>query len=182
MINSTAFPNIETKNLILRKMNYNDINDLFIMRNDSRMNKYIDARLDGNTEETKAYIDRMNKGIDDNKWIIWAIEHRKAKRVVGSVSIWNINKEQKSGELGYGIIPEYQGQGLMKEALLSVVKYGFSGMNLKILEAYTEEKNIKSIKLLEKCNFHRVNKVAEQGFYINGVFHMVVYRCKSYDI
>jgi hypothetical protein len=29
MINFTPFPNIETKNLILLTMNYNDLNDLF---------------------------------------------------------------------------------------------------------------------------------------------------------
>jgi hypothetical protein len=26
--------------------------------------------------EWLAYIDKMNKGVDDNKWIIWAIEHK----------------------------------------------------------------------------------------------------------
>ena len=45
MINFMPFPNIETKSLILRKMNYNDINDLFEMRKDSRMNVYIDTKL-----------------------------------------------------------------------------------------------------------------------------------------
>ena len=63
----------------------------------------------------------MNKGIDDNKWIIWAIEHNQSHKVLGTISIWNINEEQRSGELGYGIIPDYQGQGLMKESLLDVI-------------------------------------------------------------
>ena len=51
-------------------------NDLFEMRNDPRMSEYIDTKLDETTDETKAYIDKMNKGIDNNKWIIWAIEHK----------------------------------------------------------------------------------------------------------
>jgi len=44
--------------------------------------------------------------------------------VIGSISIWNINLKQKSAELGYGIIPAYQGLGLMKEALLTAADYG----------------------------------------------------------
>lgn len=176
MINFTPFPILETKNLILRRMDYNDINDLFEMRRDPRMNEYTDTKPEENTHETKDYIDKMNKGINDNKWIIWAIEHIQASKVIGSISIWNINREQKSGELGYGIIPEFQGQGSMKEALLSVLKYGFDVMNLSYLEAYTEENNIKSIKLLEKCNFIEVNRVNEDGYFNNRVYRMVVYR------
>jgi ribosomal-protein-alanine N-acetyltransferase len=73
MINFTPFPNIETKNLMLRRINYNDINDLFEMRKDPEMNKYIDTKLEENIQETKAYIDKMNKGVTYNKWIIWAL-------------------------------------------------------------------------------------------------------------
>ncbi len=179
MINFTDFPNMETKNLILRKMSYNDINDLFEMRKDPRMNEYTDTIPDATTDETKIYIDKMNKGIDDNKWIIWAIEHKQSNKVIGSISIWNINKEQEGGELGYGIAPYYQGKGLMKEALLSVVEYGFGVLKLKALEAYTEEQNIKSINLLESCNFIEVNRVDDEGYFNNRVYHMIGYRIEK---
>lgn len=179
MISFNPFPNIETKSLILRKMNYNDIDDLFQMRKDPRMNEYTDIKLEEDISETKAYIDKMNDGIYDNKWIIWAIEYKQLNKVIGSISIWNINIEQKSGELGYGIIPDFQGKGLMKESLLSVIEYGFNVMNLKELLAYTEENNLKSIELLEKCNFVETNRVQEEGYFSNQVYHMVVYRLES---
>ena len=179
MINFTPFSNIETKNLILRRMNYNDIHDLFEMRKDSRMIEYTDTKLEKTLEETKVYIDKMNKGIDDNKWIIWAIEHKKSKKVIGSISIWNINEEKESGELGYGIIPDYQGEGLMKESLLSVIQYGFNVMELKSLEAYTEENNSKSIKLLEGCKFIKINRVDDEGYFNKRVFRMIVYRLEN---
>jgi [ribosomal protein S5]-alanine N-acetyltransferase len=176
MIINNPFPVIETKNLILRKMDYKDTYDIFMMRNDPGINEYTDTKRDESLEETKSYIAKMNKGVDENKWIIWAIEHRQAKKVIGSISIWNINLEQKSAELGYGIIPEYQGRGLMKEALLSAADYGFNVMNLRALEAYTEENNIKSIKLLKGCKFEEVNRVDDEGYYSNRIFHMIVYR------
>lgn len=179
MTNFTPFPNIETENLILRKMSYNDIDDLFEMRKDPRMNEYTDTKLEEDISETKAYIDKMNKGVDDNKWIIWAIEHKQLNKVIGSISIWNINMEQKSGELGYGIIPDFQGKGLMKESLLSVIEYGFDAMNLKELLAYTEENNLKSIELLERCNFVETDRVQEEGYFSNRVYHMSVYRLES---
>lgn len=167
---------METMNLILRRMNHNDINDLYEMRKDPRMHEYTDTKPDENTGETKIYIDKMNYGIDENRWIIWAIEHKQSSRVIGSISIWNFNSERTRGELGYGIIPDYQGRGFMKEALLSVVEYGFDVMGLKELDAYTEENNTKSIKLLEKCNFTEVGRVDDEGYFNNRTYHMVVYR------
>jgi len=49
MIDFTHFPNLETRNIILRRMNYNDINDLFEMRNDPKMIEYTDSKLDRTT-------------------------------------------------------------------------------------------------------------------------------------
>lgn len=179
MINFTPFSSIETENLILRRMDYNDIKDLFEMRRNPQMNEYTDTKIEESMDETKAYIDKMNKGIDENKWIIWAIQHKQLNKVIGSISIWNINEEEASGELGYGMIPDFQGKGLMKESLLKVVEYGFNVVNLKELNAYTEKNNAKSIKLLKRCNFDEIDRVDEEGYFNNRVYSMIVYRLEN---
>ncbi len=179
MIIFNPFPTIETKNLLLRRMTHEDKHGIFQMRKDPRMHEYTDSKPDENIDETKVYIDKMVNGVAENKWIIWAIEHTEEKKVIGSISIWNIDKEQGTAELGYGIIPDYQGKGLMKEALLSAVDYGFNVMKLKSLDAYTEENNISSNKLLENCKFKAVDKVDDQGYCNDQIYHMVVYRLEN---
>lgn len=179
MISFHPFPVIESKNLILRRMEHRDLSDVFEMRNDSRMHEYTDSKPDEFPEETEAYIEKMNKGIDENKWIIWAIEHKQSKKVIGSISIWNINIEQGSAELGYGLIPDYQGKGLMKEALMEVVNFGFEGMKLDVLDGYTEENNTRSTQLLESCQFREVDRVDDAGYYHNRIYHMIVYRIEN---
>ena len=67
----------------------------------------------------------------------------------------------------------------MSESLLSVVNYGFKIMNLKHLDAYTEENNFKSIKLLDSCNFIKVNRIDDEGYYNKRIYHMVVYRLEN---
>ena len=173
------FPIIETKYLCLRKMTPEDTDDFFQMRNDLRMIEFTDSKLDESFEETSSYIEKMNKGVEEGKWIIWAIEHKPSKKVIGSISIWNMDPEQKSAELGYGLIPDYQNKGLMKEALASVVEYGFEVMKLNALDAYTEEKNIRSIKLLESCKFVEINRVNDDGYYSERVYCMIVYQMKN---
>lgn len=173
------FPIVETKNLTLRRMTPEDTEDIYQMRKDPRMIEFTDSKLDVNREETNSYLEKINRGVDEGKWIIWAIEHKSSKKVIGSISIWNMDSEQKSAELGYGIIPEYQNKGFMKEALASVVEYGFEVMNLNTLDAYTEEKNINSIKLLETCKFVEVNKVDDKGLYSERIYHLIVFRLKN---
>lgn len=180
MINLEPFPIMETDNLILRSMTKDDTDDIFLMRKDHRMHEYTDSKPDESIEDTKKYIENMINGVDEGKWIIWAIESKCTNKVIGTISIWNIDKEQMKAELGYGIIPDYQGKGLMKEALISVVDYGFNTMGLKLLDAYTEENNIKSNNLLSSCNFKVVDKIDEPGYFSERIYHMLVYRIEKH--
>jgi len=176
MFDFSTFPILETDNLILRRMNDNDVCDLFEMRHDQILHEYTDTIPDKTVIDTKKYLSKMNKGVDDNKWIIWAIMHKQLNKVIGTISIWNFNKKQMSGELSYGMARNYQGQGFMKEALLCVTYYGFNHLNLKEIDAYTEESNLKSRKLLERCDFVDMNIVVDEGNANNRVYHMIVYR------
>lgn len=179
MSSSSPFPVIETKNLLLRSMTHNDKNDIFQMRKDPRMHDYTDTRPDGNIGETEVYIDKMINGVAEDRWVIWAIEHKESKKVIGSISIWNIDNDQKTAELSYGIIPDYQGRGFMKEALFNIVDYGFNVMKLKSIDAYTEKSNIRSTNLLAKCNFQIIDEVNEQGYSNERIYHMIVYRLEK---
>ena len=57
--------------------------------------------------------------------------------ILGTISIWNISREQSKAELGFGLFPGSLGKGIMSEALVKVVEYGFNKMGLKTIEAYT---------------------------------------------
>lgn len=179
MIQFNPFPVLETANLCLRQMNLQDTEDLYHMRKDPRMHEHTDTKPDLTLDDTRQYIEKMNKGVGENKWIIWAIEHKTSHKVIGSISIWNLNLEEESAELGYGICPDYQGKGFMKEALLEAVKYGFDVMALKTLEAYTEIDNISSVKLLESCQFNEISRIEEKGYLNDRVYHMVVYQLEK---
>ena len=52
-------------------------------------------------------------------------------------------------------------------------------MKLKTIEAYTEENNISSIKLLESCKFTEIKRVQEEGYYSSRIYNMIVYEMKS---
>ena len=69
--------------------------------------------------------------------------------------LWNIEKENDLAELGYSLHPDYFGKGIMSEALLKIIAYGFENMKLRRIDAYTHKHNQPSLKLLAKHGFVR---------------------------
>jgi [ribosomal protein S5]-alanine N-acetyltransferase len=179
VISFTPFPILEAENLLLRGMSLADKQDIFSMRADTRMHVYTDTKPDATIADTEAYIRKMLAGVEANQWIIWAIEHKPTRKVIGSVSIWHIDEEQLTGELGYGITPDYQSKGLMKEALLRVIDFGFHSMRLHTLLAYTEEENLHSKKLLQRCGFRFTGQIDEPGSRSEKVFRMDIYQLEN---
>lgn len=84
---------------------------------------------------------------------MWVLNEKGKNRFLGTVCFWNIAKEDSRAETGYTLLSEHHGKGYMQEALSGILEYGFSAMKLKIVDAYTHEKNEASIKLLKRNHF-----------------------------
>lgn len=148
------FPVIPTKRLVIRKLRLEDKNEIFNLKSNEDMLKYLDNKKHENIEESEKYIKKINDGILNNEWIQWGITLKDMDTVIGTICLCNISKENKTAEIGYELIPDYQGKGIMNEALKAVIKYAFNVVKLSALTAYTNKENIKSINLLENNKFY----------------------------
>ncbi|MFC0189372.1 GNAT family N-acetyltransferase [Fictibacillus aquaticus] len=157
------FPALSTERLSLRKLDLHDADIIFNYQSNKENFKYVDMPVYTRLEEAKNYITRMNEGVSNNKWMIWAIAEKSTGEILGTISIWNISIEQKKAELGYGLYPGNIGKGIMSEALEIVTAYGFNEMNLKTLEAYTSSENYPSIALLERNQFSKASSIVEKA-------------------
>ncbi|MCK9470848.1 MAG: GNAT family N-acetyltransferase [Bacilli bacterium] len=174
-LNFAAFPCLETSRLVLRKMSFKDATDLFEIRSNPEMIDYSDSKLDEFLEDTIKFIEIINRGIEKNKWINWGIIHKENNKLIGTINIWNFDMEEKKAEIGYGLNPKYQGKGLMSEALKEVINFGFKEIGLDSIEVWTEKRNERSIKLIEKHGFNYLKEVREMGYYKKQQFNMKVY-------
>jgi ribosomal-protein-alanine N-acetyltransferase len=175
----TPFPVLKTPRLILRAPEAADADDLYSMRKDPAMAEFTDSIPDQTITDTEKYIEKMNQGVLTDRWVVWAIESKETHRVIGSISLWNLDPIRKSGELGFGIHPAEQGKGLMKEALLAVLDYGFKKMRLATIEAYTEEENERANALLRSCRFLKVDQITEKGMFKQRDFVMNIYQIQK---
>jgi ribosomal-protein-alanine N-acetyltransferase len=91
-------------------------------------------------------------------------------RLAGGITLGNIRHGvAQSGQIGYWMGVNHAGTGLMHEAVLLVVKFGFETLRLHRIEAACIPDNQRSIRVLEKAGFRREG-LLRSYLRINGVW------------
>lgn len=170
-----VFPKMETERLLLAEFVPNDAEELFKMRSDDRVLKYLDRDPHKSVEESELMIEVMIKTYNSKEGINWIIRKKDTFVVVGYVGYWRMRKEDVRAEIGYAMKPEYWGNGFMHEALIKVIEFGFNELCLHSIEANVNPNNLSSIKLLEKLGFKREAYFKEDYFYNGKFFDSAIY-------
>ena len=90
-------------------------------------------------------------------------------KLIGSIGLWRTVPEHHYAEIGYSLLNEYQRKGLMYEAMIASLKYGFNEMQLHRVEANINPLNIPSRAILEKAGFVKEAHFVE-NYYYNGYY------------
>jgi len=146
-----------------------DAEDIFFLRSDKEMLQFLDRDPVRSIEEAGQWMRTIDEGIDGNQSIAWAIALKNEPRLIGTITFWKIEKEHYRAEIGYALHTQFQGRGLMQEAMTVVLDYGFNAMKLHSVEANVNPNNIRSILLLEKNGFAR-EAYHRENYYYNGHF------------
>ncbi len=147
------FPTLTTERLTLRQLEIEDEKEIFEIRSDERISEYLDRPLYKTIDETREFIKKINDGIAENKWLYWALTLKNNPKLIGTICIWNISEDRSKAEIGFELLPDFQGRGLMQEAVAAVIEYGFKNMHLDFLEGEVDPSNFKSIALMERNGF-----------------------------
>jgi phosphinothricin acetyltransferase len=148
-------PEIKTKRLDLIKIHEAGAEELFLIRSNPEVSLFTRRPLDRVVDDTKRFIEKIDKGILDEEWVYWLIKEKSSGKVVGTICLWHFSEDGKMAEVGYELHPDFWGRGYTTEALYEIVKYAFEELDLTELRAYTNEENRASIRVLEKCDFYK---------------------------
>ena len=140
---------------MLRQLVNGDENEIFALRSSDVVNKYLDRQPCKSIEDARTFIQTINEIVKKNDGIYWAITLNGNDKLIGTVCLFDFLEEKFKAEVGYELLPDFQGKGIMQEAVSKVLEFGLHHIGLKAIEAYTNSKNESSIKLLEKFNFKR---------------------------
>ena len=116
-INFTPFPNLETERLVLRRVNENDANEIFALRSNPETMKYIPRPLVKSIDDALEHIAMIDSKIDTNEGINWAITYKDNPKLIGIIGHYRIKPENFRAEVGYMLLPEYNGKGIIKNVV-----------------------------------------------------------------
>jgi [ribosomal protein S5]-alanine N-acetyltransferase len=178
----SPFPILRTAMLCLRNIQPADAQALYAMRTNPEVMRYIDREPAASVTEMEQLIERMLKDLEAGDAITWAISP--AENVTafwGTIGFWRMDKPHYRAEIGYMLFPEFQGRGIMTEAIYKVLDYGFNSIGLHSVEAHINPENQASAALLEKTGFVREAYFRENYFFRERFLDTAVYSLLKTD-
>ena len=174
-INFHPFKNLETERLFLRRVTAADINEIFALRSNPKTMKYIPRPLVSNIDEALAHIKMIDDKIEKNEGINWVITLKGSSKMIGLIGHYRLQPENHRCEIGYMILPEYNGKGITTEATKVVLEYGFDDLQMHSIEAVIDPENIASERVLQKNGFVKEAHILENELYDGKFWDTVIY-------
>lgn len=162
----TAFPFLETERLVLRQATPDDSAAIFTIFTDPKVTEFHNLDLFQELDEAIAVIEHRTKAFESGSGIRWGIALKPNLKLIGSCGLtFCQGPDLNTAEIGYELISQRWRQGIMSEALSTILRYGFGTQKLDTVVARVMLDNIASKKLLEKLGFKSQGILNQQGFW-----------------
>lgn len=149
------------KKVILEEIDFNNIEQLRLWRNDPSLRKYFREWKDITVDKQKIWYNNAGNNSNQNHVYFQIMERDKFalnkksqinnRSLIGCCGLHYINWQLRSAEFGI-FLGEGRGKGMGKESLCMLVDYGFKEMNLHKIWAEVYDNN-NSIHLYHKIGF-----------------------------
>jgi len=162
-------PTLTTPHLILRPASPADIPFILKLFGRPETNQYSEYENIATFEQARKMYELYLTPSAPTQFRLVA-ELAEKREPVGTIGLYHYSEANRRAEMGYDLLREYWGRGLMAEAVSEVLRYVFEDLKLNRIEATTDTENAASIRVLERAGFIREGLFRERFFYKGG-FH-----------
>ena len=166
-----SMPTLETKRLILRRMNMNDAKDVFAYSKDPEVARHVLWSAQKELWEAKDYCRFMMRRYRNDQPSSWGIIDKATNRLVGTIGYMDYNEDNATVEVGYSLARWLWNGGYMTEALTRVIAYTFEAMDVNRIEAQHELENPSSGRVMQKCGMVKEgtlrSRLCNKGEYVD---------------
>lgn len=148
---------LTTERLTLRALSTDDDQAIFALRSNKEVNKYLGRAPSKTIEDAINFINKVSGSSS-----YWAITLTNTKTLVGTICLYNFSNDKSSCEIGYELMTQFQGRGIMREAIEEVIDYAFQTLQVQKIAAFTHKENQTSTKLLTNLNFVQSGQTEEE--------------------
>lgn len=169
------FPVLLTKRLRLRELTTEDAEDIYEYASIAEVARFLIWEPHKSINDSLWFINFAEQQYNDRSSIIWGIELREQKKLIGTIDLRGFASQHRCGDVGYVISQKYWGKGIVSEAFIALINYGFGELNLNRIEAHCEEENIGSWRVMEKTGLKFEGVLREKVFIKNKFRTMKMY-------
>ncbi len=146
---------IETNRFVLRKLNENDIGDVFKILSNPKVIDNLNMEIHKSIEDTKNLFDEYFEDLKKGKKFPYAIINKNTKDFIGVILVKLDIYDEDCYEFTIYLKEEFWGIGVYSEILPYVVDFAFNDIKTGNVRGFVMEKNIASSKVLEKSGFKK---------------------------
>ncbi len=167
---------LESNRLYLRRIKASDVDDMYEYTSNPLVSEYLSWFPHSTKLETERFVQQTLKEYDLNVGrYTWGIELKEKNKLVGVISIFDISYISKRVEVSYVLNPNFQGKGLMKEALVCLLDFIFNNLQFKRVQAKCTLFNLPSRKLLERLDMKLEGELKNYWFIKNKYYNVLIF-------
>jgi ribosomal-protein-alanine N-acetyltransferase len=169
------FPILETDRIILKQIKEDDIPGIYRFYSGSDTLKNIARDIFTKKEQAIEKVNLFHKSYEERKAIWWTFTQKPKDEFIGFGGLFEISKESNKAEIGYGLLPDYWGKGIMSEVVEKLIDFGFNEIKLHKIYGRITPRHNASIRVLEKLGFKKEGEFKDDEFAQNKYFDTAYY-------
>ncbi len=173
----TVMPRLETDRLVLRRIRSEaDLSTLYDLFADPEVARYTDTGPFESLAEAEEVMEWIDGIFANHLGMRWALALKTDEdEMIGTAGYNQWHRWNHSAEIGYDLMRDVWGRGLMVEALRAVLGFGFREMALNRVEADVTVGNEASVRVLERLGFHQEGLSRQRGYWKGGYHDLLLF-------
>jgi len=172
--------NIIGNRIYLAEMKEGDATRLHEYSKEPKINEFSGPyKASESIEKALEYIRNSKENISEKKFYILGIYEKNTNEFVGTIGFFDLDEENKNGEIGFWVAKKYWNKGYMTEATKIMTNYIFKELKYHRVFAHFHELNKAVGRILSKAGYKKEGELKEalkskEGKYYNDIVYGIV--------
>jgi [ribosomal protein S5]-alanine N-acetyltransferase len=162
LLDGRRLPTLHGERIALRWMTARDADALYAIFSDPEVMRYWSTLPMTRKAEARALLRDIREEHADGRLHEWGLVLRESDRVIGTCTLFHVDRGNRRAEVGFALGRSWWGRGLMREGLGALLDFAFGELALRRIEADVDPRNRLSAELLERLGFMREGLLRER--------------------
>ncbi|PLS04288.1 GNAT family N-acetyltransferase [Neobacillus cucumis] len=153
---------VQSNRLVLRQFSQQDIDPFYLYRSSPEVARF-QSWENYHYHDAEVFVEKQSKCVPNQPgtWFQFAIALTETNQLIGDCALHTLLDEPRIVEIGFTLAEEHQGNGYATEAVTALLSYVFHDLQKHKVIAFTDVRNEKSIRLLERLGMRREGHLLE---------------------